>query len=307
MAGGKLHLTDTDSHLKPTTYGSLWMLVAGVFFAIMGVCVKLGAARYSTSELVFYRSLFGFLTIWGITQSQGLRLSTPRWRMHLSRSLVGFISLLLFFYAITAMPLAAAVTLNYTAPLFLAVLLTLLLREPIKPLLIVALLLGFVGVVLLLDPTLHQDQLLAGMCGLLSGALAGLAYLQVTQLGRLGEPEWRTVFYFTLVCTLGSGAWMLLQHFRAVTLPDLLLLVGMGTSATLAQLAMTRAYRKGESLVVGSLAYSTVVFASLFGVLLWHETLTPAHWLAIALIIASGVLSVRATKLYAPRGHGENQ
>ena len=132
------NFSKTDTHLKPTPYGSLWMRGAGVFFAIMGVCVKLGAARYSTSELVFYRSLFGFLTIWGITQSQGLRLSTPRWRMHLSRSLVGFVSLLLFFYAITAMPLATAVTLNYTSPLFLAVLVTLLLRESIKPLFLCA-------------------------------------------------------------------------------------------------------------------------------------------------------------------------
>lgn len=272
------------------------MLVAGVFFAIMGACVKLGSAYFSPQELVFYRSLFGLLTILAITTSKRLPLATPKWRKHLSRSIVGFVSLMLFFYAITALPLATAITLNYTSPLFLALFLTALLHEPIKPWLIFALLIGFVGVILLLNPTMHSNQIGAGLIGLLSGLLAGLAYFQVMQLGRMGEPEWRTVFYFTLVSTLGGGVWMLLGHFHTVSLRELLLLVGMGASATIAQLAMTRAYRKGHSLVVGSLAYSTVVFASLFGVVLWHEILTPDHWLAIALIITSGVLSVYATR-----------
>lgn len=272
------------------------MLVAGVFFAIMGVCVKLGAARYSAAELVFYRSIFGFLTIFAITQSKRLPLATPYWRMHLSRSLFGFFSLVLFFYAITALPLATAITLNYTAPLFLAIFTTLVLREPVKPLLAGAILMGFVGVVVLLNPALLQrDELLAGILGLISGLLAGFIYVQVTQLGRLGEPEWRTVFYFTLVCSLGGGLWMLVEDFHRIPMSDLPLLAGMGASATLAQLAMTRAYRKGDPMVAGSLAYSTVVFASLFGVLLWHETLSLDQWLAISLIVASGVLSVRAT------------
>lgn len=281
---------------KQQALGSLWMLVAGVFFAIMGVCVKLGAARYSAAELVFYRSIFGFLTIFAITQSKRLPLATPYWRMHLSRSLFGFFSLVLFFYAITVLPLATAITLNYTAPLFLAIFTTMVLREPVKPLLAGAILMGFVGVVVLLNPALLQrDELLAGILGLISGLLAGFIYVQVTQLGRLGEPEWRTVFYFTLVCSLGGGLWMLAQDFHRISMSDLSLLAGMGASATLAQLAMTRAYRKGDSMVAGSLAYSTVVFASLFGVLLWHETLSIDQWLGISLIVASGLLSVHAT------------
>jgi len=279
--------------MKTTSYGSLWMLVAGLFFAIMGVCVKLGAARYSSAELVFYRSLFGFLTILAILLISRKTFATPLWKAHLSRGISGFVALMLFFYAITALPLATAITLNYTAPLFLAAFTTLLLREPIKPLLLGAIVLGFLGIALLLSPTLHREELLAGMLGLASGLIAGFAYLQVSQLGRMGEPEWRTVFYFTLVCTLGSGLWMLAQDFHQVALADLPLLVGMGASATLAQLAMTRAYRKGDPLVAGSMAYSTVVLASLFGIALWGETLSMESWLGIVLIILSGVISVR--------------
>ncbi len=282
--------------MKTTTYGSLWMLVAGIFFALMGVCVKLGAAHYSTAELVFYRSIFGFVLILAVTQSNRMPLATQHLKLHLSRSVLGFFSLMLFFYAITHLPLATAITLNYTSPLFLAMFTTLWLRAKVQPILLGAILLGFIGILLLLNPSLYREELLAGILGLASGILAGFVYLQVTQLGRMGEPEWRTVFYFTLVCSVGGGLWMLMQDFHPVRLADMPLLIGMGASATLAQLTMTRAYRKGNSLVAGSLAYSTVVFASLFGILIWGETLSVSQWLAVGLIIAGGVLSVRATR-----------
>ena len=69
------------------------------------------------------------------------------------------------------------------------------------------------------------------------------------------------------------------------------LLLGVGAFGTAAQLVMTRAYKRGNTLVSASLAYSTVIFASLFGMLFWQETLSPAAWSAIALIVASGVIS----------------
>lgn len=275
--------------------GNLWMLVAGALFSIMGVCVKLGASHYSAAELVFYRSLFGLLMIWAFTLNQRLPLASTHLKLHISRSILGFFSLAFYFYAITHLPLATAITLNYTSPLFLAIFSSIMLREQSRPILVGAILLGFVGVTLLLNPTFHGGTLFAGVMGLLSGILAGFVYVQVTQLGRLGEPEWRTVFYFTLVCTLGAGLWMLVADFHRLRLADLPLLLALGASATLAQLAMTRAYRTGDPLVAGSLAYSTVVFASLFGILIWNEVLGLDEWLAIALIIGSGILSVQAT------------
>jgi drug/metabolite transporter (DMT)-like permease len=276
---------------------SAWMVVAGFLFGCMGVFVKLGAEYFSSAELVFYRSLFGLAVILAIVKIRRLPLATPHWKAHLWRGLSGFAALMLFFYAIGSLPLATAVTLNYTSPLFLALLTTLVLKERPRLPLISFILLGFAGVVLLLRPTLHQDQLGAGLTGLASGFFAGVAYLNVRQLGQMGEPEWRVVFYFTLLCTVGGGIWMLLHAFHPLTLPGFMVLAGMGATATLAQLAMTRAYREGETLVVGSLAYSTVVFASLWGILLWNEILPLVSWLGIAAVAASGILASRA----APR------
>ena len=281
--------------MKLPRLGSLWMLVAALLFAVMGALVKIGAERFSGAELVFYRSFFGLVPILLAHGLQLSRFKTPLLGKQLSRSALGFIALMLFFYAIGSLPLATAVTLNYTSPLFLAVFLPFMLDERPRKLLIIAIIIGFVGVALLLRPSLHPGEFIAGAAGLLSGALAGFVYLQVAQLGRAGEPDWRTVFYFTLISTLGSAMWMALHGYRIPEWRDLPLLLGLGASATLAQLAMTRAYRTGNPLVVGSLAYTTVVLASLIGIVLWQETLSFDRWLAIGLIILSGIISVRTT------------
>lgn len=271
------------------------MLVAGLLFACMGVFVKLGATDFSNIELVFYRSFIGLLLVTAIMRSQRASLVTRHWRNHLWRGLSGTVALALFFYCITALPLATAVTLNYTAPLFLTLLTMLVFKDKFNLPLSLSIGVGFCGVVLLLHPSVQPGQLLPGILGLISGFLAGVAYLNVRQLAMLGEPDARTVFYFTLTATLLSGLWMLFDTAHPVTRNSAWILLGLGATATLAQLAMTRAYRVGKTLVVGALAYVTIIFASLFGMLIWNETLPPISWLGMAFIIASGVLSLVLT------------
>ena len=275
------------------------MLVAAALFAIMGVLVKYASAHFSSPELVFYRSIFGLVAIWlGIVWQMRqwfAPLVTPHAATHFWRGLAGFIALVLFFYALGRVPLATAVTLNYTAPLFLAMLSVVWLREQHGRGLLLAVLLGFVGIVLLLRPQWQPDTWLPALASLVSAVLAAVAYVNIKRLGKLGEPEWRVVFYFTLLSTLGGGMWMLLVGFKRPELADLPVLIGIGISATLAQLALTRAYHRGRTLTVGALAYSTVVFSALYGVLLFDEQLPPIAWLGIALIVVAGILAVRVS------------
>ncbi len=282
--------------MKLPNLGSLWMLVAALGFAIMGALVKAGAAKFSSVELVFYRSIFGLATIFIIVLFQGRSLKTPVMAKQMSRAVVGFLSLVCFFIALAHLPLATAITLNYTSPLFVAVLLPFTLKEKPAKLLYLAILLGFVGVVLLLKPSLHGSEALYGILGLLSGFGAAWAYIYVKQLANMGEPDWRTVFYFTLVSTIGTVAWMLPYSFTPISWADLPIIIGLGFSATLAQLAMTRAYRTGNTLTVAGLAYTTVIFASLFGAWIWQETLTLSEYAAIGIIILGGLISLHASR-----------
>jgi drug/metabolite transporter (DMT)-like permease len=275
------------------------MVVAATLFALMGVLVKLASADFSSAELVFYRSAFGLVAIWAFIAVRGGRplapLATRHVQAHFWRGLSGFSALVLFFYAIGRLPLATAVTLNYTAPLFLAVFSVWWLRERHGRGLIAAVLIGFAGVVLLLRPQVQEQAWQPALAGLVSGLLAAVAYVNVKQLGRLGEPEWRVVFYFTLLSTIGGGAWMLVAGFHRPAPADWLVLAGIGLTATLAQLALTRAYHRGRTLTVGTLAYTTVGFAALYGVVLFHESLPWMAWLGMALVVAAGILAVRAS------------
>lgn len=277
------------------------MLLAGLGFAIMGAFVKAGSARFTTSELVFYRSAFGFLMIAAIVFWQRKPLKTPLLPMQIRRAGIGFTALLLFFYAIAHLPLATAITLNYTSPMFLALLSPWLLQGEAlsrrqRQVLNICVIGGFAGVCLLLQPAFNSHQLLAGSIGLLSGIGAAFAYVHVKQLGIQGEPDWRTVFYFTLVCTIASGGWMLIDHMTALRWQDVPLLFGLGLSATFSQLALTRAYRTGNTLTVASLAYSTVVFATLIGAIAWGETLSAHEVAGMLLIVTFGILSTRSKR-----------
>lgn len=268
------------------------MLAAALCFAVMGAFVKYCGDYYSSAELVFYRSLFGLLLISAYALWRNLSIRTPLIKKQITRSTYGFISMVMFFYALSHLPLASAITLNYTSPLAMATILTISHHEKPRPMLIAALVMGFAGVVLLLRPSLHMDELLAGGLGLLSGILAGLVYVHVMQLGRAHEPDWRTVFYFSLTCSLGGGLWMLIHEYHPLRSEDILPLLSLGAFATMGQLTMTRAYRTGNPFVVGSLAYTTVVIASLIAYLVWQETMSTQSWLAIGGIIFAGLISV---------------
>ncbi|HRP23664.1 DMT family transporter [Thauera sp.] len=275
---------------------AFWMIVSCFLFACMGVCVKLGSADFSTGEIVFYRGAVSMLMMVGLAALQRRPLTTPHWRMHVSRSLSGSLALCCYFFAIGLLPLATAVTLNYTSPIFVALLLAAFFGERLRWPVLLAVVVGFAGVVVLLRPTLQPDQWAGAVAGLGSGAIASLAYISVRELGRVGEPEVRTVFWFSLTTSLIGFAWALASGIHRPAGLQWLTLLGVGLFGGLAQLAMTRSYRYGRTVVSANLSYATVIFASLFGMLLWDEIMPPSSWLAIGLIVSGAILVSLATR-----------
>ena len=200
------------------------MLISTVCFSIMGACVKFGGGYFSPYELVFYRALISLIVITVIMKLTKVKFSSNYPQLHIARSIVGSISLLLFFYAICYLPLSTAMTLNYTSPLFVGLLMPFILKRKVKNWLFLAILVGFIGVFFTLKPTFDNQNYLAGFVGLISGFGAAMAYLFVTQLAQLKEPDIRTVFYFTLISTIGAGLISLLDGFHKPRIEDLFFL-----------------------------------------------------------------------------------
>lgn len=295
---------------------ALWMVAGSLFFATMAVCVKFASAYFNAAELVFYRGLLGMLFMWLLARRQRISLSTPYVGMHAWRSLIGVMSLGAWFYAIAWLPLATAMTLNYMSSVWVAAFLVggaLMAWNPRNGAggalrqgpLVLTVLAGFAGVVLMLRPTIEQNQIFAGLVGLMSGFMAAFAYMQVMALGKVGEPETRTVFYFAVGSAVAGGAAMLVIGVSPWNWVHALWLLPVGLLASLGQLCMTRAYSHGATLVVANLQYSGIVFGAVYSVLLFDDTIAPAGWAGMALIVASGVAATVLRARAAPNAPAE--
>ena len=286
-----------------------WMIAASLFFALMSVCIKYASPWFGPLEIVCYRGAIGIVFMWALARSRGVTLRTSVPMMHVWRNVVGVAALVAWFYAIAHLPLATAMTLNYMSGVWVAAFLiggTLLLGRIAdirrQGPLVLAVMAGFAGVIMMLRPTLEQNQLFAGLIGLMSGLMSALAYIQVAALGRVGEPEARTVFYFSLGAMLAGGVGMLFFEMHPLNTPQALWLLPTGILAALGQLCMTRAYTRGATMVVANLQYSGIIFAALFGLLLFGDRIALIGWAGMATIIASGMVAtfLRARALPNP-------
>jgi S-adenosylmethionine uptake transporter len=278
---------------------ALWMVLASFLFATMGVGVKIASENFNTFELVCYRGLISMVFMAFMMRARGVTLPTKVPMMHAWRALIGVLSLGSWFYAIAHLPLATAMTLNYMSGVWVAAFIVggAMFYSSAKdqksqgPLLFTVLC-GFAGVVMTLRPTIDQNQLFAGVIGLLSGMGAALAYMQVTVLGRLSEPEERTVFYFALGSAIAGGVGLLFSGLSPIaswSTAGAWWLIPIGILASLGQWCMTRAYSKGSTLVVATMQYSGIVFASVYSLALFGDKIPLLGWAGIVVIVVSGV------------------
>ena len=274
----------------------VYMLGASLLFALMAACVKLASVQYSAGEIVFYRSLIGLALMALALRGRGISWRTPVPAMHFWRSLSGTVSLCLWFYAVGVLPLGTAMTLNYTAPVWIALFLiggSVMLapgKVAIDGRLVFTVLVGFAGVALVLKPTLDPHQMWAGVLGLLSGVISAVAYLGVTALGRAGEPSERVVLYFSASGLVAGALLALLSGpLHGHTARGLVLLAAIGALATGAQWLMTRAYAAGATLGIATLQYLGIAYAFVLGVWLFDDPVTPQALAGMVLIIGAGV------------------
>ena len=245
--------------------------------------------EYPLSEVLLFRYLFASLFFWIILFSTvGLAgLVTRRPLDHAIRSVSGIVSLGLFFFAITRIPMADATALAYAAPIFITVLSIFLLREMIGLQRWMAVLAGFVGVLLIARPG-------GGSWDIGVAAAAGSAFigaLVAIWLRRLSSSENSVAIgiYYNNLGALVCLGWVLLSGWMTPRGGDLLLFLGFGLGCGLQQWLLTVSFRYAEASLLAPFEYLAMVFAAAVGYVFWGEIPVLTTWIGAAVIAASGL------------------
>lgn len=254
------------------------MGLAVVFFAVMNVAIKY-VAHLPTFELVFFRALIAASIAYTTLRVKGIPAWGNRKGLLILRGVFGFGALSMFIATLQNMPMATALVIQYMSPVFVAILGIFLLKEPMRPLQWVWLVMAFAGVVMIkgFDP---RVSILYLSIGIASCILSAFAYTTVRSLKDTDHPL-VVVFYFPLVTLPVAGLlmWYQWRHigvsefiFEQHTLEDWLWIVVMGVFAQLGQIFMTLSLHLEKANVVSSMSYLGMIFGLIFGYFLFGET-----------------------------------
>jgi drug/metabolite transporter (DMT)-like permease len=268
----------------------IFALFSAASFASLATCVRIASGELPQSEVVFFRNFIGLLLLVPFAIRQKLSLRTNHLRLHLFRAGAGITAMYLYFYAIVHLPLTDAVLLNYTSPLFVSLFAVIWLKEELSRNRKLSGILGLVGVLCLFHPS-SASASLAGLSGLLSGLMTGLALTSVKRLSNT-EPGLRIVIMFALLASIYTAIPMLWEF----TLPSgtiWIWLIAIGGFGNLGQLSLAYAYKLAPASQVSPLGYSGLLFAGLIGFFLWQET--PDYWMGVGtcIIVIAGILVAR--------------
>ena len=245
------------------------LTISALLFSVMGICIRYASHSVDNYTIVFFRNVVGLILFLPFIFKQGTGfVKTEKLWMHTWRSIVGLAAMYGFFYAIAHLKLSNAMVFTYSSPIFIPVIAWLFLKEKITIAMICAAVLGFIGVFCVAKP----DQGLLNwisVIGIASSLLASMAFVTVRALTQTEPPE-RIVFYF---CLIGSTLSVIPMFWvwRSYHLQELLFLIGAGILANVSQIFMSHAYRLAPAGQIAPVNYMAIIFAGVWGFLLWNE------------------------------------
>lgn len=263
------------------------MLIAALSFGIMVTFVKYSSKTFSSFEIVFFRSILGSLAIAYLIWKTKASFVGVNPKILVWRGVSGFIALSMHFYAIKYLNLGTAVMLNYTAPIFVAILAQIILKEKISRVVQIAIVTSFLGLYLLTAPQ-FQAKPFPLIIGILSGLFAAISYVLI-RYNDEGESPYTTVFYFMTISTIGSLP-VLNFGFSWPNWAGWLGIFGVTFGAFFGQIYITKAIQNSPVSTVMPFSYITPVIASISGFLFWKESLSFQSILGGIIIIASGII-----------------
>ena len=268
-------------------------MVAAVFlFAIVDATAKWLGQSYAPVQIVFFQHFFGLIPVAVLVWRSGgfAALRTRRPFAHALRGGLLFASMLLFFTALRGLPLAEAIAVSFTLPLYITALSGPLLGEAVGVRRWTAVIIGFVGALIMVRPgteAFHPEALLV----LTSAFIAALAMLLTRRLTRT-ETDVALVTHTTVIVSLASLPFAGLA-WQAPSSGDLALFVLVGIAGGSGAYLLVVAFRNAPAAVVAPFDYSALIWASVFGWMLWREAPEPAVWIGAAIVTTAGVYITR--------------
>lgn len=262
-------MQNTSSPSTAVSKALLCLMTSALLFSIMGVCIRFASETVDNPTVVFFRNAVGLFIFIPMLFKQGLSfIKTDKLWMHTWRSVVGLAAMYGFFYAIAHLKLSNAMVFSYSSPIFIPLIAYFFLKEKISLGMIIAAIVGLIGVLLVAKPDQGMFNALS-VIGLGACFLSAMAFVTVRALTSTEPPE-RIVFYFCIFGTLISSIPMF-WHWRIFTLKELALLITAGLLANISQLFMSYAYSLAPAGQIGPMNYIAIVFAGIWGFIFWHE------------------------------------
>lgn len=285
-----------------TRLGILYMLAASFLFALTVAFAKLLTSSMGSVEVTFWRNAVGLVLILALVFRKPIRNVGGRPFTLVFRGVVGTVALLAFFYTVGATTLSNAIVYSKTEPIFTAILAFFLMGEHLSKRAVLAIIVGFAGVLLLSGA---EFSYLHAM-GLLTGFLSALAYTSVRSLKSHYDERTVVLSFMTFGVLIPAVLMAAARHYTSevfafalspFVMPqgsDWLWIVLMGSAAAYGQIFMTRAYFYAKAGIVSATSYSVVLFATAFGIVLGDALPTPAVIAGGALVVLSGMLLIRS-------------
>ena len=271
--------------------GAFFIIASELSFALGAAIIKLVSESLPNESIVFFRNLFGLMILAPLLLRNSTKsLQTDCLHIHLVRSVMGIGAMYCFFYAIAHLSLGNTMLLKSTIPLIIPFVSAVWLQENISHRVILAGILGFVGVFLILKP--DGDTNWVSLVALSSSVMAAIAFVSVRKLSAT-EPTLRIVSFFAIIA-LSISAVPLIWTWQTPTLGQCLLLMGVGLAKTIGQILLTRGYQNAPASSVGIFTYTSVIFGTFLGWLFWSELLDKNSFFGAVLIVLAGSIVVRS-------------
>ena len=282
--------------MPANTRGAIWVLIASAGFSGMAALVKVLGDSLDPFQIAFFRCLVGFVVLTPLALRAGPKiLKTQAWRLHVGRAVAGVTAIACGFYALAHLPLATATAITFTKPLFMIVIAVLLLGEVVRWRRWTASAIGFVGVLIMVRPG-GGDFDPAMLVALVQALAIATAVALVKKLPST-ERTLTVLVYFAILSTAVMAVPAILV-WRPMTAEMLLLAIAMGLLGVGSQAAIVHGYRIGEATAVAPFDYSRLLFATLFGLLLFSEV--PDFWTfagAAVIVVSTLYIARREARL----------